>query len=241
MNVDPIGDRMKRYEAASDTFLTWRLPVILRVDGRAFHSYTRGLQRPFDSGFVDAMNGAAGALCAQLNGARLAYVQSDEISVLLFPWSRHESQPDFSNRVQKLVSISASIAASFVTSLSAKLFGETRCCAFDARVFVLPHDEVTNYFYWRQLDASRNSVQMVARSRYSHKECHRQNQKALIAKLEADGVHWNVLPTWQKRGRCVVRNEEWRGWVVDGEIPIWKGDGREYIERFLRVDEEFDH
>ena len=230
---DAIGDRMKRYEAASDAFLSWRLPVVLRVDGRAFHRYTRGLKRPFDESFVDTMNGAAGLICAQLAGARMAYVQSDEISVLLFPWSNHASQPAFGNRIQKLCSVAASLAAAFVTSLSPKLFGEMRIASFDGRAFCVPPDDVTNYFLWRQLDASRNSVQMVARAKYSHKQCHGLNQKELIAKLETDGIHWNLLPEWQRRGRCVVRDEN-LGWVVDGNVPIWKGPGREYVERFVR-------
>src|SRR5690606_28151994 len=112
---------------------------------------------------------------------------------------RHETQPWVNNRIQKIVSLSASVAASTMTILSEKT------AEFDARAFVLPESEVANYFLWRQQDATRNSIQMLARSLYSHKECDRKNTSQLQEMCFQKGKNWNDLPTSLKRGRCAVR------------------------------------
>lgn len=118
MGSDSLGDRMNGYEQASRAALPARLPVIVRLDGKAFHTWTRGLERPFCAPFIDAMNGAARVLCSEMQGAALAYVQSDEISVLLHNYRRLTSSAWFDNEIQKIVSVSASIAAATVTAAS---------------------------------------------------------------------------------------------------------------------------
>jgi tRNA(His) guanylyltransferase len=230
---DSLGDRMKSYEAALDLTLLPRSPVIVRVDGRAFHSWTRGMMRPFDPTLIGWMDSAAVALCEELQTAQLAYVQSDEISVLLHGYKRHESQPLFGNRLQKLCSVAASVAAAEMTAVSG------RRAYFDARAFVLPEAEVTNYFLWRQNDASRNSLQMLARSLASHKECDGLGQAELQELCFSRGQNWNDLSVSLKRGRCAVRNTfEREGairhmWSIDNEIPIWRGDGRACSRRSI--------
>jgi tRNA(His) 5'-end guanylyltransferase len=241
---DALGNRMKGYEAASRVTLPLRLPLIVRVDGRSFHNFTRGMARPFDAGLVRAMNEAARRLCEDIQGARMAYVQSDEISVLVHNYARLETSAWFDNGLQKIVSVAASIASASVTLDSMWLFDKVKHAHFDGRAFVLPEAEVTNYFLWRQNDAARNSIQMLAQSLYSHKELHGKGQAELHEMCFQKGHNWNDLPTQLRRGRCVVREEYLddggprHRWVVDNEIPIWKAEGREYVERFLAVESD---
>jgi tRNA(His) guanylyltransferase len=244
---DTMGDRMKGYERAARTDLPRRLPVIIRVDGKAFHTYTRVCERPFDARLASVMQSVAMRLCDEIQGAQLAYLQSDEISILVHGYKRHASHPWFQNAVQKMVSVAAGIASATFTALSGSIFadGTIRPAVFDARAFAVPEADVCNAFLWRQQDATRNSIQMLARSLYSHKECHLRNTSELQDMCWAKGHNWNDLETRWKRGTCVVREVTGIGcdgglrqrWAVDVEPPIFSRD-RPYIERLLvTVDE----
>lgn len=256
MTSDALGDRMKLYEMAARTTLARRMPVIIRVDGKAFHTWTRGLERPYDMKLIDAMNAVARELCEEVEGTVLGYVQSDEISLLLHNYKRLQTQPWFDNQVQKMVSVAASIAAATMTRESLDIFGELRTAHFDARIFLVPEADVANYFLWRQQDASRNSIQMLARAHYSHKELDKKNTSELHELLHAKGINWNDLATHLKRGRCVIKVEEMgppifevgsekpvlegvrrTRWVIDNEIPIFSQE-RGYIEKHLAVLDE---
>jgi tRNA(His) 5'-end guanylyltransferase len=215
---------MKGYEDVFRQTLHLRMPVIIRVDGKAFHTWTRYMDRPFSGEFMRYMDKAALALCREIQGAKLAYIQSDEISVLLTNDDTFTTSAWFDNNIQKMVSVAAAIASAEMTDVS------MRRAMFDARAFVLPREEVTNYFLWRQNDATRNSIQMLARSLFSHAELHGKNNAQLHDMCFSKGANWNDLPTSLKRGRCAVRRED-EGWVIDNEIPIWKETGREYIEK----------
>jgi len=232
MDKTPIGDRMKEYERASGTVLPGRLPVIIRLDGKAFHTWVKRIKakKPFDAGLIDNMAETAKYLCLNIQNAVFAYTQSDEISILLHPYKRLNTDPWFGNKVQKMVSIAAATASAHMTAI----YGlET---LFDARVFILPEAEVVNYFYWRQLDASRNSVQMVARAYFSHRECQNKNcddlQEMLFAQKK---INWNNLPTQQRRGTAIITTED--GWVIDQDIPRFNTD-RGYIEELLKIEED---
>ena len=113
---------------------------------------------------------------------------------------------------------------------------------FDARAFNIPREEVTNLVYWRQLDATRNSIQMVGQANFSHKELQNKSCNMIQDMLhEEKGINWNDFPTHQKRGTCVVRKPNDKGyseWVIDKEIPIFKGEGRKYIEDLIQPEEE---
>lgn len=251
MSEDSLGDRMKNYEDAYRLRLPIRMPVILRIDGKAFHSYTRSCKKPVDENLVSCMDETAKYLCKNIQGTQLAYVQSDEISLLLVNYKNLDSSSWFENNLQKMVSVSASMAASKFTSISHTIFGETKLASFDCRAFVLPKEEVCNYFIWRQQDATRNSVQMLARSLYSHKQCDNKNNVELQEMCWQKGINWNDCPTTQKRGRCIVKKQifkevKWDGkgpvtaearfverseWQVDNEIPIFSVD-RKYIDNY---------
>ena len=243
MSGDAIGDRMKGYEHAARLTLPRRMPVILRVDGKAFHTWTRGLERPFSASFTDGMNSAAAALCEEIQGAQFAYVQSDEISVLIHGYKRRASAPWFDNEIQKIVSVGASIASATLTALSSTIHGSSRRALFDGRAFVIPENDACNYFVWRQQDATRNSIQMAAQALYSQKELHRKNCQELQDMIHAKGQNWNDLPTWAKRGRTIVRevyavNGATRSrWVVDNETPVLT-TCRDYVDRFLAIELE---
>ena len=258
---DSLGDRMKDYEGAMQQTLPKRLPMIIRVDGKAFHSYTKDLKKSagvaFDSKFENVMNLTAIKLCEEIQGAQIAYVQSDEISILVHGYKNLNSQGWFDNKIQKIVSVSAAIASTTFTLESEILwnfydegeyFPNHKPAYFDSRVFVLPEADVCNYFIWRQQDATRNSVQMLARSLYSHKECNNKNNSQLQEMTFAKGRNWNDEPASFKRGRCVAKRLhkqhksqamarrstlDWNWlWEVDSDIPVFS-DCREYIENFL--------
>lgn len=263
-----LGDRMKSYEAASKQTLPPRLPVIIRVDGKAFHTYTQGLKKApgvaYDANLERVMNLTAMKLCEEIQGAQMAYVQSDEISILVHGYKRLTSQGWFQNELQKMVSVSAAIASATFTAHSGEIWATApdseastwslgsashiRPAYFDSRAFVLPEPEVCNYFIWRQQDATRNSVQMLARALYSHKECHNKNGSELQEMTFQKGRNWNDEPTSFKRGRCIVKMPEAfttpagqqvtrMRWAVNNEIPVFSQD-RDYINNHLILEEE---
>lgn len=247
-----LGDRMKKYEEASRTSFPRRMPLIIRVDGKAFSKYTSRLpNKPFDRNFISVMESTAIELCVQIQGAQLAYVQSDEISVLVHGYKRLNSDVWYDNQVQKIVSVSAAIAAATFTAKSWRMWQKSpediECtdimpAYFDARAFVLPESEVTNYMHWRQQDTVRNSVQMLTRSLFSHKECHGKNVVQMKEMCIAAGHPWEDLTPTIRKGRCVKKNYcphsgARMGWKVDTDIPMFS-ENREYIESLLITEDE---
>lgn len=189
MSKDNLGDRMKRYESVYQTRLIPRSYTIIRIDGKSFHTYTKNLKKPFDKGLVDDMIKTTKYLCENIQGCKLGYVQSDEISLLLTDFDTHETQAWFGNETQKMLSISASMTTAKFNHLrierfinSSKFFERPeidviKLANFDSRVFQVPNlSEVYNYFLWRQKDAIRNSISASAQSLYSHKELHQKTQ-----------------------------------------------------------------
>ena len=210
MSKDAIGDRMKDfYENRARLSLPRRSYTIVRVDGKAFHTYTRGLKRPFDQGLIKDMNATAAYMCKNMMGAKFAYVQSDEISILLTDFEDTKTQAWFDNNLQKICSVSASMAT--------RAFNEARLdrwmkdktapfkwAEFDARVFQVPiKSEVENYFIWRQQDASRNSIQAMAQSLFSPKQLNGKNTSDLQEMCFQKGINWNDYSYREKRGTVV--------------------------------------
>jgi tRNA(His) guanylyltransferase len=283
VDTSDLANRMKDYEKRNRYYLQKRLPVIIRLDSRAGHTFTKGFKRPFDEIFMKSMQETAKYLCENIQGCQCAYIQSDEITLLLVDYEKLNTESWFDYRIDKIISISAAMATlafnKYFTS-NAEMYIDDFYEAwnhsdveekyvkvlkkaikmglvFDSRVFNLPKEEVTNNFYWRQLDASRNSIQMVGQANFSHKELqHKSCNDIQDMLMTQKGINWNDLPTYQKRGSCVVRNkvvlecdevtekcmlrDQKQGennWIIDKDIPIFKGDGREYIERFVNVGE----
>lgn len=236
---DSLGDRMKEYEAVPQLHLIRRMPAILRLDGRAFHTLTRSMQKPFDEKFSKTMELTAISLFYEVQTAVLAYIQSDEISILLKDYTKLETQSWFGGNIQKIVSISAGLCSTAFNHwlTDGEHMGSS---VFDARVFNLPKEDVVNYFIWRQKDATRNSINSVGQANFSHKELHGKSQTDVLDMLHAKGINWNTLPTKHKRGICISKGPGWERHGAgaeftinpDLEIPIFT-ENREYISRYL--------
>lgn len=197
-----LGDRMKRYEAAHRVVLPRRTYTILRLDGRAFHTYLRDAGKPFDMAFIADMAAVTEALCDEVAGTALAFTQSDEISLLLTDFASVGTEPWFGGIAAKQLSVSASLATAVLNERR-----PGRRALFDARVFTMSDPvEVANYFLWRQRDAVRNSISMAAQAHFSHKRLHRVSTGAMQELLwsEAD-VNWNDYPDACKRGQVAMR------------------------------------
>ena len=223
---DSLGDRMKAYEAVPKNFLMRRTPVIIRLDGKAFHTFTRGFDKPFDKAIEIAMEATMLRLCQNIQGCVLGYTQSDEITLVLCDYQKVDTDAWFEYNVEKMCSVAASMATLYFfkalygyrnelkeindISFSDKIDLINRKLEmgayFDARCFNVPKEEVINCLIWRQQDATRNSIQALAQSLYSQKQLSGLKCSQLQDKMFTEkGVNWNDLSTYQKRGACAVR------------------------------------
>lgn len=224
MDKTSIGDRFKRYENVFRLTLPPRQPLIIRVDGKAFHSLK--LEKPFDGRFIRSMQTTMLEMAEQIQGCVFAYTQSDEISFLLQDFKTYQTEAWFGGNLQKIVSVSASMAG---VKMSSKLEKEVY---FDSRAFVVPNEvEAANYFIWRQQDFTRNSIQMVAQSLYSHKELHGKNCSELQEMIFKKGVNWNDYQVCEKRGSV------WFDGFLDYEPPIFS-ECPQYITDHFKKDQE---
>lgn len=221
MGADALGERVKRYEAVSRGLLTPNTPVFIRVDGRAFHTYTRRCNKPFDMDLVNAMVYAAQMTAAEMSGFVLGYVQSDEATFMLSDYTRPETQGWFGYETSKLVSLSASL---FTAYFNERLgthpnFG---LATFDARAFNVPLDDAPNVFVWRQKDWGRNWVSMLARSQFSAKELHGKGTAEVLTMLAPGSV--DAQPYVIKRGTFLFPGGELRHEHADYEqLKSWMG------------------
>jgi tRNA(His) 5'-end guanylyltransferase len=278
---DALGQRMKDYyESIPKTRLMRRCPVAVRIDGKVFHSFTRGFQKPFDEVLITSMQETMKYLCENIQGCILGYSQSDEITLILLDYQTFTTDAFFNYEVQKMCSIIASMATMafnrFFTqnvdnfrfaigydengNLQTEKYKQysiysqavSKGAMFDCRVFNIPKEEVTNLIYWRQLDATRNSIQMVGQANFPHSELQNKScndiQNMLLTQKD---INWNDFPTHQKRGSCCIKITEQdpnidikdgyfprSKWVIDKEIPIFKGEDRDYIEKLIMIGEE---
>lgn len=295
MDTSDLAKRMKDYEMRDRYFLQKRIPVAIRVDMRAGHTFTKGFERPFDKVFMKSMQETAKYMCENIQGAKFAYVQSDEITIILTDYDTLETDCWFNYRTDKLCSISASMATmafnkyfaenvaneilEYKTSMvpqcveiqqEIKEYHDTLRAAvnkgamFDARCFNIPKEEVTNLIYWRQLDATRNSIQMVGQAHFSHDELQDKTcnmiQDMLMTKY---GINWNDFTIPCKRGTACIKVatkvtenikrepqpfgedrvtttiiEERPIWTIDKNMPILKGEDRKYVDDLIYIGEE---
>lgn len=285
---DDLGTRMKTfYENIPKTRLMRRTPVAIRIDGKSFHTFTKGFQKPFDFVLMDTMQQTMKYLCENIQGCVFGYTQSDEITLILVDYQKFTSDAWFDYEVQKLTSVSASMA----TMAFNKYFSENvveynlthdplvkrreglldnyisaveKGALFDARCFNIPKEEVTNLIYWRQLDATRNSIQMVGQAHFSHDELQDKTcnmiQDMLMTKY---GINWNDFTVPCKRGTACIKVatkvtenikrepqpfgedrvtttiiEERPIWAIDKNMPILKGEDRKYVDDLIYIGEE---
>lgn len=242
MDNTSLGDRMKQYESVPSNKLMRRTPVIMRLDGKAFHTYTKqdSIRRggPFSWVLRNIFGEAMLHTIREIQGARLAYLQSDEVSILITDWKQLNTDAWFKYGTQKMVSVASSIFT-YYFNREAELAGlniDKFPAYFDARVFNVPFEEVNNYFIWKQQDATRNSIQMLARSYFSHKALNNKNTTQIQDMLVSEhGVNWNDTPTTFKRGSCISSTyvDDRLTFTHDFEIPIFT-QNREYIEDHLK-------
>lgn len=231
--MDTLGDRMKsRYEDRTRYLLPRRTYTIIRIDGKTFHSYTRALNKPFDDSLIDCMDRTAVALCEEIQGAHIGFVQSDEISIVLSDVEHPKTEVWFDGNLQKIVSVAASMAT-MVFNRAAGDTGLNQSATFDARAFTIPdRQEVMNYLVWRQKDASRNSVQSVAQSLYSPAQLHGKNNASLQQLIFDKGINWDSYDPRYKRGAAIVKTP--MCWIADPETPIFTQD-RNYLDTRIPV------
>ena len=248
-----LDERMKKYEYVTRHYLMCRTPVIVRIDGKAFHTFTRGMKKPFDHIFMESMQDTMKYLCENVQGCVLGYTQSDEISLLLIDYENLESCAWFDNNLSKIISITSSMTSLYfhkafykntfkycVENNTNKEYNDllvdksNSLQFFDSRAFNLQKEEVNNYFVWRQQDAIKNAIQMVGRAYFTHKELENRNGKDIIDMLDTIHINYHSFYTCEKRGTCCIKTEQ--GWVLDTEIPIFK-DNKEYIEKLIYVGE----
>jgi tRNA(His) 5'-end guanylyltransferase len=199
-----LGDRMKTYyEDPARHYLTRRTPVIVRVDGRAFHTFTKGFRKPFDQRMIDAMVVAAMHVFGEAQGCKLAYIQSDEASFVLTDYDELTTDAWFGYNKSKLESISASImTAAFARAM--RLADIKELAYFDARAFNIPEAEVVNYFLWRAKDWSRNSITMLAQAHFSHAELQGKSVPDMHEMLHGIGQNWTNLTEEERNGTFLL-------------------------------------
>ena len=268
--TETLSEKMKRFESENITKLKPKTPVIIRLDGRAFYTFTKGLTKPFDEDLSYLMQCTALGLASEIQNTKFIYSQSDEISMLLTDWDNPNTDTWYGYRLQKLISVSASMAtvkfnqalmkiidkyANKMSKLDVILntdrpyivdniplnkdelkwaiwYKKQFQAVFDSRAFNIPKEEVSNYFLYRYRDAKRNSIQALARSCFSHKQLEYKNISDMIQMVkEKTDIDYNKLPSLQKVGFAVYKNEE-ENWIIDTEVPdIY--ENRDYIEKWL--------
>lgn len=233
MRNDSLGDRMKEYENVSKHKLIRRTPIIGRIDGKAFHTYTHGMIKPFDKNLMHVFWFAAAETARQIQNCKLLYHQSDEVSFLLVDYEELNTEAWFGNSLQKLASVSASLFTYHFNKAAKILLPEEhrhKVALFDSRWFNIPKEEVMNYFIWRQQDATRNSVRMAGHYYFSHRDLDGINNMELQDMLfKEHEVNWNDYPTCFKRGIAATGSTNWE---IDTEIPIFTQD-RSYVEKLV--------
>ena len=246
---DSLGNRMKEnYEDRSKNYLIRRIPVIIRIDGKSFHTFCKRFKKPYDEFLNNSLNEVMLSLCKRIQGAKMAERHSDEISIVLTDYDTIDTDSFFDYNVQKVCSVVASMAtAEFCKQMTREnanpigiqrlmMIGELKVNedwpCFDARCFNVPESEVANYFWWRLIDAKRNSINMLAQSLFSHKELQGltcdQMQELMFQKK---GINWGKLEGGRKAGFIAVKEKESkpaysRGPVADNSVMvernIWK-------------------
>jgi tRNA(His) guanylyltransferase len=201
--MDTLGDRIKNnYENRYRFYLTRRTPVIIRLDGKAFHTFTKGCDKPFDKLLMDCMDHSTKRLCENIQGFKFAYVQSDEVSILLTDDDNLETEAWYDYNKSKIESVSASMMTAYFNAY----FNDAKLAFFDARSFNIPKEEVVNYFLWRAQDWNRNSLTMYTSAFYSHNELMNKRKEDKHEMLYKIGKNWTEdLSGREKNGLFINR------------------------------------
>ena len=250
---DSLKARMNKYEEVYKQQLVPKMPIVMRIDGKAFHTFTKNMAKPFDDLLIDAMQRTMVALCKDIQGAKFGYTQSDEITIVCTIDDVVKSQQYFDGRVQKILSITASKATKYFNryfyenvqkidsfnNVAGRNVYEKKLfeAEFDCRVFNLPDYEIVNNLIWRQQDAVRNSIQALAQAYFPSKQLdHKSTSEQMDMLMQTHGVNWNDYPPHKKRGSCCYKKEG-SGWYLDTSMPIITED-RGFFEDMFKVKED---
>ena len=256
-----LGDRMKTYyEDRTKVFLNRKTITIIRLDGNGFSKLTKNLDKPFDDGFSQDMDATALFLCEKLQGAKFAYTQSDEISIVLTDFDSQDTDAWYDYNVQKMTSIAASMATARFNQLrvlrmlneadtpnsSYLIDNDYKLAFFDARVFQVPNvDEMFNAILWRQQDCTRNSISMAASANFPHKQIEGKSGSDKQEMLfKEKGINWNNYAIKYKRGIIIKKESVYVDgpnggglrniWLPDYETPILT-ENKEYIYNLIPI------
>lgn len=259
---DSLEKRMKSYEAIPKNFLTRHIPVIIRLDGKAFHTFTRGMKKPFDNILMQTMQETMKYLCENIQGCVFGYTQSDEITLVLKDYEKISTDAWFGYNVQKMTSISASMATLAFNKFfeencnivwdnyyeawnhteeenkyNEMLYGKINKAIFDSRVFSIPKDEVCNCLIWRQQDATRNSIEAVGQANFSQKELQKKNLNQIQEMLFSQAhINWNDFPTECKRGSCCYKRQVEKEVIIPKTKEVKKINRNEwYIDKEIPI------
>lgn len=265
-----LAVRMKEnYEKIPRHYLMKRTPVAIRLDGKAFHTFTRGFKRPYDKVLGDTMVQTMKYLCENIQGCVFGYTQSDEITLILIDYQTFDTAAWFDYRHDKLCSITASMTtlefnrrfaenvdkycvANYINCcnlqdvlsvysmprlkaedslLHSYVSAMSKGAMFDSRAFNIPKEEVCNLVFWRQLDATRNSIQMMGQAYFSQDQLHEKTCSNIQDMLmEHYKINWNDTEVRWKRGVA------WKPTIgVDYNMPILKGESRRYVEEEIFI------
>ena len=254
-----LSVRMKKYEKQSRVYLEEKTPVIIRIDGKGFSKYTRGFKKPFDKILIETMFETTKFLCANIQNCQVAYTQSDEITLLLVDYINEKTDAWFNNNLQKLCSVSSSMATlafnksfiqivekyhqeQFISDVEYEFYKtKYHLAMFDSRAFTLPKEEVVNCFIWRQEDCIRNSIQMLGRANFSHKKLDGLNTLEIKNLLKDElNIDWEELLVHSKRGAIVYKCEFFntetntirKKWTVLDDTPIFSKQ-KEFINHYV--------
>lgn len=212
-----LGDRVKTYEKTFLHTALKRTPLIIRVDGKAFHTFTKNLDKPFDKELMNAMVISAEYVANNMQGFKMAYIQSDEATFFLSDYDTLETEGWFDYKLPKLISISAAM----MTGAFNKFYPSDSIPVFDSRAFSVPVDDVANVFLWRAKDWERNSLQMYCRAFFSHKELHKKNREMMHEMLHGIGKNWsNDLSNREKNGTFLINSSDGLK-IKDGILPTF--------------------
>lgn len=210
-----LGDRIKSYERSAKRYLTPNVPVMIRVDGKAFHSFTKNFEYPFDETLMKAMDMSALMVLLNIQSCKAAYVQSDEATFLLTDYDTHDTQGWFDYNHSKMISISAAYMTAYFNEEIRIHKDDIPLAVFDSRAFSVPREDVCNAFLWRARDWKRNSLQMFARKFFSHKELNGKNTDNIHDMLHGIGENWASLPDRVKNGCFIIDSGEFREFRTD--------------------------
>lgn len=235
-----LSERMREYELASKTRFPKRVPILIRADGKKFSKFVKDFEAPFDSLLGEMLKLTAFNVAKKLDGCVFFTQHSDEMSFFINTYQTLNQKGLMNLTKHKIDSeVASMITLEFVKQLVANDLTHLldKFKGFDARSWVLPKDEVVNYFFERQTSSKRNSIQMYARQYFTQKEINGLSGLLMIEKMrEEKNFDWESVDTWHKYGwlgyPVLHHGKLTNRWEVD-EAEYLREDGRDLLTKYV--------